>query len=173
MVISNEEIKLFWSNELIRYTKDDLRKFKFSEDTIQFLCAVGLPDKKLSSKIIFKEFFDADHFKEIIINNDIFIIIGKHTDVDTSLIVKLDTMELYTTRDLSKVVFINSNLKNYLVFEQLYRTESSKIKEPFDEEENLLFVKNLKTIFSDIDSKALEDGTYWDGVLFPYEIGLF
>lgn len=69
MVISNGEIKLFWSNELIRYTQDDLRNFKFNEDTIQFLCSVGLPDKKISSQIIFKDFFGIIYDTRLIQNS--------------------------------------------------------------------------------------------------------
>ncbi|WP_019536799.1 hypothetical protein [Paenibacillus ginsengihumi] len=128
LFISNEDIVHFWERKFIKYNERELRKFTLSENTISFLLEVGLPNEEiLKQNGIYYIFYEGNGFEETVIENEKYIIIGKFADVDTYIYVKCGSEQILTTKK-SKLVFINSSIRNFIIFEQICRSEFYKVK---------------------------------------------
>lgn len=170
LLISNKDIKEFWENKFISYDEKELQKFNLSEDTLLFLVEVGLPNEEiLKQNGVYHTFYESNNFKEVMIENEKYITIGKFADVDIYIYIKCRSEEVFTTKK-SNLVYINSSIRNYIIFEQICRSEFYKVK-AYEEDEMSAAVERMKEIFLEIEPKALTEDSYWDQYLFPYEIG--
>ncbi|WP_432775234.1 SUKH-4 family immunity protein [Brevibacillus gelatini] len=160
----------FWENQFIKYNEKELQKFNLSESTISFLLEVGLPDAEILKRNgVYHTFYEGSDFEEVIIKNEKYIVIGKFADVDIYIYIKCGSEEVFTTKK-SNFVYINSSIRNYIIFEQICRSEFYKVK-AYEEDEMSAAVERMKEKFVKIEPKAIEEGSYWDQYLLPYEIG--
>ncbi|MED4955925.1 SUKH-4 family immunity protein [Paenibacillus macerans] len=170
MLVSNQVIREFWEENLIKYEENSLQKFGLSNETISFLTDVGLPNEEiLRNNGINRYFYDSTNFDEKIINNEKYIIVGKQKDISDYYCIKCETDE-FVVLDENTVEYINSSIRNYIIFEQICRSEFYKVK-AYEEEEMMAAVSRMKEKFVLIEPEALAEGSYWDQYLFPYEIG--
>ncbi|WP_282937937.1 SUKH-4 family immunity protein [Paenibacillus sp. RC67] len=166
-LISNKDIKDFWDNEFIKYSEKELKKFNLSKETLSFLAEVGLPNGEILKKNgVYHNFYKSNDFKEILIDNEKYIIVGKFADVDIFIFIKCKSEEVFTTKK-SNLVYINSSIRNFIIFEQICRSEFYKVK-AYDEDEMSAAVERMKEKFMNIEPNAIVEDSYWDQYLFPY-----
>ncbi|BFH17774.1 SUKH-4 family immunity protein [Paenibacillus melissococcoides] len=169
-MISNKDIKDFWENKFIKYSEKELQKFNLLEETVSFLVEVGLPNEEiLKQNGVYHTFYESNDFKEVLIDGEKYTIIGKFADVDIYIYINCESEEVFTTKK-SNLVYINSSIRNFLIFEQICRSEFYKVK-AYEEDEMSAAVERMKEKFMKIEPNALVEDSYWDQYLFPYEIG--
>lgn len=170
VLITNKDIKEFWDNKFLYYSETDLQKFNLSKETLSFLVEVGLPNEEiLKQNGVYHTFYEIDAFREIFIGNEKYIIVGKFADVDIYILINCKSEEVFTTKK-TNLVYINSSIRNFIIFEQICRSEFYKVK-AYEEDEMSAAVERMKEKFMNIDPNAILEDSYWDQYLFPYEIG--
>lgn len=153
-----------------RHSAAESMELDLPADSLSFLVEVGLPNEEiLKQNGVHHTFFERIHFQEAFIENEKYIAVGKFADVDIYIYIKSGSAEVFATKK-SSFVYMNSSIRNYMIFEQICRSEFYKVK-AYEEAELIAAVEQMKKRFSDIEPKALMEDSYWDQYLFPYEIG--
>lgn len=169
--------KNYFGSNFIKYKKEGLSVYSFTEETKKFLVNFGLPEnfKKISSSEIY--FYSAEKFIRYRINNEEYIQIGE--TMKRPFFIKIKDQGFYglfidyLTKS-KKVELINSSVKNFLLFYQIriFLFENRDLKKNSNWAEKL--GEELREILPKIDSKAFEkEESWWDQLVSEYEDGYY
>ncbi|MEN1990802.1 SUKH-4 family immunity protein [Paenibacillus hubeiensis] len=161
--------KDFWNCDFFRYSIDELGIYGFSEETMEFLLNYGLPKNHTIFEMKGIKFFDSINFERITFNGEEFINIGQSRGAFISI--KKTTQEVFALLESREDrIFINSSIKLFLLFHQLFYTELRKVDDIDDDEQCEKFGKMMREEFEKIDSTAMLDKeSTWSRLVEEYE----
>lgn len=161
--------KDFWGCNFFKYGEDELGGFGFSEETMKFLLNYGLPKNHTIYEKKGIRFLDSINFESITLNGEEFIKIGQSRGASISI--KKTTQEVFALLESGEDrIFINSSIKLFLFFHQLFYTELRKVEDIDDDEQCEKFGNMMREEFERIDSAAMLDKeSTWSRVVEEYE----
>ncbi|RRJ61848.1 hypothetical protein EHV15_01805 [Paenibacillus oralis] len=165
--------KDFWDCEFFKYRKEDLDRFGFIEETKALLLAHGLPKNHSIFDKRGIQFFDCADFAQVVFNKEEFIRIGQSRGAFISI--QKRTQEVYAIPEsgLSNGGFINSNIKWFLLFHQLFYAELGKVDNIDDDKQCERFGNMLRREFEKMDPCAMLDKeSTWSRIVEEYENGV-
>lgn len=167
-----EEIKEYWNYEFIHYEKDDLKKYRFREDTIDFLSTVGLMTGERFKKQSFKFFRFLTEFQEEEIDNEKYIRVA-HTNLGSEgLYIKKGDDHVYYVDLLNKYhrkKFCNTKIRDYVKFETIKSMIDSKYPKAADDElEGYECAREVIEKFKKVDPAAVFPYSYWANRMLNY-----
>lgn len=186
MDIPNEAIIKFWNEEMYTFDNNKISKYPFKQDTIEFLCNVGLPNLQ---KVIQNEsvhFYLCDAFSIITNLGENFILIGEFDNGFSKLCIRESSQEVGSINKKGDYKYINSSIRTFVIFKQIFYSELSNTKNlNTDEEARYRFAQKVRKSFYNIDPKSVENPdiiesvesmekpfelySYWDSILYFYE----
>lgn len=160
----------FWACDFIKYDKEELNRFDFSDNTKQYFIQNGLPKNHsiFESKKI--KFFNANDFVEKSYKEDKYIVIGESKG--SSICIKNSSQEVVAISNNidTHVFYINSSIKYFILFHEIFYTTLKNVKNINDDNECKKFGKNIRKLFENIDQKAILDKeSSWSVMVEQYE----
>ncbi|OWA35220.1 hypothetical protein B9G55_11180 [Saccharibacillus sp. O16] len=159
----------FWDCEFFDYKLEELNLFGFSEETKETLMNCGLPKNHSIFKKKNIDFFEINKFQEVIYKNENYTVIGRALGGFISI--HNMTQKLFSlSEDINYKILINSKLKFFLLFHQIFYLELEKVEDISEDEACEKFGKELRKIFEDIDPIAMLDKeSTWSRLIEEYE----
>lgn len=160
----------YWNDQLCRFDLAEVSHVNLDEDAKRILVDLGLPDIAIDSALIFKPLKSLVGFE---FYGEKYVVLGNNVgDVTLGIFVGLrnksaEIYQLHTKYD-KLVVFMNSNLKAFLLFLKRYYEFILSVRE-FSEDEfiaNIDAIDRLRDDFLSIDARAIAGGNnYWTLIL--------
>lgn len=163
-------LKNYWGDRLHRFDKKEISSVNVDEETKDILLELGLPYIEIESALIFKP---SSSLKRIEFKAEKYIILGNNVgddDLGIFVCIKENSSEIFQlhTKYNEAVIFMNSNIKSFLLFLKRY-SEFILIGQDLSEDEFIQrkdMVINLKRDFISIDPKALSGSSYYWILIF-------
>ncbi|RRJ61880.1 hypothetical protein EHV15_01970 [Paenibacillus oralis] len=172
-----EDIKEYWNQEFFKYEKKELEKYGFQEDTVEFLCTVGLmKGERFNDRSTLR--FLAE-FGEETICNEKYIRIASPTLGSEGLYLKAGEDHVYYIdlpdehNELYKK-FCNTKIHDYVKFETMkFMIASTYPNVDDDELEGYQCAREVIEAFKKIDPAAVYSYSYWANRMLSYAIDYF
>jgi hypothetical protein len=167
--MSQENMMEFWEGTLIQFDGNLLSNQSLSKETKDFLASIGLPVKSEFLKDLSLCFYD--YIEQICINDSNYIIIGD--DYGTKICIKEKTDEVVSVDiETENIRFINSGIKSFVDFLQIYFTKRPELVGA-DDKEAVEIINSIKDSFNKLDAAALSnEDNWWAVILEQNEQGL-
>lgn len=154
-MVEDSDILNYWGDALIKFSREILADKAIPDSASRFLQTVGLPSKS----DMFVNFQTTDT-RIVKFQDQLYLILGD--DYGTNIGMNMASGEIFSIPDQGNlpIRFINSTIKSFVIFLQLYTEAASEIKKG-TEEEIKTTANSLREKFIDIDNRALANGENW------------